>query len=101
MHAKKDDDGSCFGVDIATGGVCDTFASFVWEPVDMKRNALYAATEAACLILSIDETVRNPKSENPQDSMPVGGKGKGKGLSTGGRGMAGMMAGRKGVKRLK
>lgn len=99
MHAKKDEDCSRYGVDILTGGVCDTFASYVWEPVDMKRNALFAATEAACLILSIDETVRNPKSEQPGDSTPIGGKGKGKG--TGGRGMAGMVAGRKGVRRLK
>jgi|EP00670_Eutreptiella_braarudii_P005943 T-complex protein 1 subunit eta len=98
MHAKKDEDGSLYGVDIETGGVCDTLAKYVWEPVDMKRNALYAATEAANLILSIDETVRNPKSEQPGDNTPVGGKG---GKGTGGRGMAGMMAGRRGVKRLK
>jgi len=32
----------------------------------IKTNALSAATEAACLILSIDETVRNPQSEEAQ-----------------------------------
>eukprot|EP00667_Euglena_gracilis_P007729 EG_transcript_7809 len=95
MHAKKEEEGIYYGVDIETGGVCDTFAKYVWEPVEMKRNALYAATEAANLILSIDETVRNPKSEQPGDNVPVGGKG------TGGKGMSGMMAGRRGVRRLK
>lgn len=47
----------------------------------MKVNALKAATEAACTILSIDETVRNPKSEQEEQqrrikqSMPqAGGK---------------------------
>jgi len=95
IHATKEDEGALFGVDIENGGACDTYAKYVWEPVDMKRNALYAATEAATLILSIDETVRNPKSEQPMDNVPVGGKG------TGGRGLAGMVAGRRGVRRLK
>lgn len=42
-------------------GVCDTFKSGVWEPTINKRNSLRSATEAACLILSIDETVKNPQ----------------------------------------
>jgi len=31
----------------------------------MKLNAVNAATEAACLILSIDETIRAPRPEQP------------------------------------
>lgn len=51
----------------------------------MKLNAIASATEAACLILSVDETVRNPKSEAPDagPAMPGGGRGRGRG---GGRG---------------
>jgi len=41
--------------------VCDAFQSYIWEPVLVKESALNAATEAACLILSIDETVKNPQ----------------------------------------
>merc|ERR1711957_1050009 len=63
-HAQ-DEDGKWFGVDIAEGDICDTFASGVWEPSDNKRNSLGAAAEAACVILSIDETVVNPKSQDP------------------------------------
>ena len=37
----------------------------VWEPAINKINSYTAATEAACVILSIDETVRNPQSEQP------------------------------------
>lgn len=44
-------------------GVCNTYTNFIWEPILVKQNALAAATEAACTILSIDETVRNPKSD--------------------------------------
>jgi T-complex protein 1 subunit eta len=45
------------GVDVNTGGVVDTYNAFVWEPSLVKINALQSATEAACLILSVDETV--------------------------------------------
>lgn len=60
-HAKG---ATWFGVDIENEGVCDTLEAFVWEPALVKRNALAAASEAACMILSVDETVKNPKSEN-------------------------------------
>lgn len=64
------------GVDIDNNGVCDTFEKFVWEPALVKKNAITAATEAACLILSVDETVKNPKSEGlDQSGQPVPGMG--------------------------
>ena len=78
------------------GGVVDTYKSFVWEPALVKLNAVTAATEAACLVLSIDETVRNPRSEQPGGGgggMPAGGMGgrgmgmMGRGRGRGGRGM--------------
>jgi len=65
VHAKGPE-GKWFGVDINTGGITDTFDTFVWEPSIVKINSITAATEAACLILSIDETVKNPKSEDPK-----------------------------------
>ncbi|XP_026190677.1 T-complex protein 1 subunit eta [Cyclospora cayetanensis] len=52
------------GVDCINGGVADSMAAHVWEPAIVKQHALAAATEAACLILSIDETITQP---NPQD----------------------------------
>jgi len=59
-HAQGEE-GRNFGVDIINDiGICDTYESFVWEPTVVRQNALSAATEAACTILSIDETVRNP-----------------------------------------
>jgi len=85
-HARG---GKWFGVDVIENGVCDTFEAFVWEATVMKRNALLAATEAACLILSVDETVRNPASEKPDAGGMPGGKGmmgKGRGGGRFGRG---------------
>ena len=40
--------------------------AFVWEPSLVKINAVQAAVEAACLILSVDETIKNQESEQPQ-----------------------------------
>ncbi|KIP11784.1 hypothetical protein PHLGIDRAFT_83108 [Phlebiopsis gigantea 11061_1 CR5-6] len=56
-----------FGVDVdGSEGVRDNMEAFVWEPSLVKLNAISSATEAACLILSVDETVRNPQSEAQQ-----------------------------------
>ena len=57
--------GQWFGVDLHEGDIRDTFAAGVWEPSDNKMNSFAAATEAACLILSIDETVVAPQSQDP------------------------------------
>eukprot|EP00557_Chaetoceros_sp_GSL56_P000137 CAMPEP_0176499538 /NCGR_PEP_ID=MMETSP0200_2-20121128/12984_1 /TAXON_ID=947934 /ORGANISM="Chaetoceros sp., Strain GSL56" /LENGTH=585 /DNA_ID=CAMNT_0017897971 /DNA_START=99 /DNA_END=1856 /DNA_ORIENTATION=+ len=62
---SQDSDGKWYGVDIAEGSICDTFESGVWEPSDNKCNSIAAASEAACVILSIDETVVNPRSQDP------------------------------------
>jgi T-complex protein 1 subunit eta len=75
-----------FGVDVIENDVCDTMEAFVWEATVMKRNALAAATEAACLILSVDETVRNPASEQPDKGNYPGKGGRGRGGGRFGRG---------------
>jgi T-complex protein 1 subunit eta len=97
-------EGRWMGVDVLNEGICDTFASGVWEPSENKLNSLASATEAACCILSIDETVRNPQSEQPGAPSQGVGLGAGGGGGTGrmvseamgGRGMSGMMGGRGG-----
>ena len=33
------------------------------EPAIVKANAITAASEATCLLLSVDETVKNPRSD--------------------------------------
>lgn len=45
------------GVDFDHEGVRDNMVAFVWEPSLVKVNAIQAAVEAACLILSVDETI--------------------------------------------
>jgi T-complex protein 1 subunit eta len=122
-HAQVTEGGRWIGVDVlqdasvlyssdsdaaSSSGVCDTLERGVWEPATNKSNALAAAAEAACVILSIDETVRNPQSEKPgapSQGVGLGAGGGGRGgrmvsEAMGGRGMAGMMGrggGRRGV----
>ncbi|KAJ9659388.1 T-complex protein 1 subunit eta [Neophaeococcomyces mojaviensis] len=54
------------GVDFDHEGVRNNMEAFVWEPALVKVNAIQAAVEAACLILSVDETIKNEQSEAPQ-----------------------------------
>lgn len=71
--------GKWFGVDIVSEGITDNFEACVWEPSLVKINALTAASEAACLILSVDETVKNPRSAVDGPSGPAAGLGRGRG----------------------
>lgn len=87
-HAQPD--GTWFGIDINNEDIGNTLDSFVWEPSLIKQNAIAAATEAACLILSIDETVTNPQSEKPQNTPLPRGGGRGRGGMGGMAGMAGL-----------
>jgi T-complex protein 1 subunit eta len=88
LRQKHAQGGKWFGVDIVNGGICDTYESFVWEPVLVKKNALTAAAEAACLILSVDETIRNEQSDKPQAGPMQGGRPMPKGMM--GRGVRSM-----------
>jgi T-complex protein 1 subunit eta len=99
-YVSEGDAGRWFGVDIMNGGICNTFETFVWEPTLVKRNALASATEAACLILSIDETVKNAESDAAKKEAAGRGRG-GAGMPLSKSGMGGMFAGAPGVSKMK
>lgn len=72
---QKHHQGKCwYGVDIVNEDIADNMDACVWEPAIVKINALTAACEAACLILSVDETIKNPSSQAQQG----GGRGMGR-----------------------
>ncbi|KAB0790184.1 hypothetical protein PPYR_15483 [Photinus pyralis] len=67
---QKHAQGNCwYGVDINNEDISDNFVACIWEPAIVKVNALTAACEATCLILSVDETIKNQKSG---DAPPPG-----------------------------
>jgi T-complex protein 1 subunit eta len=65
-HTQDAEEGIWFGVDVINGRTADMYKEFVWEPELVRINVISAATEAACTILSVDQTIKNPKSEQQQ-----------------------------------
>jgi len=92
-HSQDPVGGLWFGVDVNNGAICDTFKAHVWEPASNKLNSIAAAAEAACLVLSVDETVRNPQSEQAKTAKGGGGRGAPMSAAMGGQGLRGMGAG--------
>ncbi|CAI8047860.1 T-complex protein 1 subunit eta [Geodia barretti] len=78
LRQKHAEGGKWFGVDIMNEDVADNFDACVWEPAMVKINAITGATEAAALILSVDETIKNPKSgaNDPPPALPGRGRGR-------------------------
>ncbi|KAF2459417.1 chaperonin Cpn60/TCP-1 family [Lineolata rhizophorae] len=77
------------GVDFVNEGIANNLDNYVWEPSLVKVNAIQAAVEAACLILSVDETIKNEESRQPegppQRGLPPGAaqrvmRGRGRGM---------------------
>jgi len=79
LRQKHAGDGIWYGVDVLNEDIADNFDACVWEPAIVKSNAITAASEAACLLLSVDETVKNPRSGQGDQQMPPGGMGRGRG----------------------
>ncbi|KAK7508684.1 hypothetical protein BaRGS_00000250 [Batillaria attramentaria] len=76
LRQKHAQGGTWFGVNILQEDIADNFEDCVWEPAVVKINALTAASEATCLILSVDETIKNPRSGG--GDAPAGGRGRGR-----------------------
>ncbi|XP_051893490.1 T-complex protein 1 subunit eta [Pristis pectinata] len=77
LRAKHAQGGTWYGVDVNNEDIADNFEACVWEPAVVRINALTAASEAACLILSVDETIKNPRSTVDASAMSKG-RGRGK-----------------------
>ena len=73
-----------FGLNAYTGQVEDMYELGVVEPLRIKVQALQSATDAASLILRIDDVLAGVKKEGQEERMP------GRGGMPGGMGMGGM-----------
>ncbi|OQV12945.1 T-complex protein 1 subunit eta [Hypsibius exemplaris] len=68
-----------FGINVFTEGIADNYAACIWEPSLVKINALTAASEACCQILSVDELIKHSKGGNEYeapDALPGRGRGR-------------------------
>ncbi len=85
------------GLDAYTGDVVNMQDDGVVEPLRVKTQAVESATEAAVMILRIDDVIAagdlkgGGSSDDDEDEMPPGGGGMGGGMGGMGGGMGGMM----------
>ncbi len=59
-----------YGIDVVNGKVADLAAKDIFEPLAVKEQVINAATEAACMILRIDDVIAASK---PKDMPKPGG----------------------------
>jgi len=71
-HEKAD--GHLMGVDVFTGKIADMQDKGVIEPLSVKEQAVKSATEAACMILRIDDVIAasKPKTAGPGEPPEAG-----------------------------
>jgi chaperonin GroEL (HSP60 family) len=72
--AHQSKDGLWTGVDVFKGGTRDMLKSGVLEPLKVKEQAIKSATEAASMILRIDDVIASAKPPpTPPGAGPGGG----------------------------
>jgi len=71
-HDKAD--GHLMGVDVFTGKIANMQDKGVIEPLSVKEQAVKSATEAACMILRIDDVIAASKPKEPKGGPPPGGE---------------------------
>ncbi|MDP2667612.1 MAG: TCP-1/cpn60 chaperonin family protein, partial [Nitrosopumilaceae archaeon] len=80
------------GVDVMKAKVANMKSSDIIEPLAVKQQIISAATEAACMILRIDDVISTSKTAGPphggEGGMPPGGM---PGMGMGGMGGMGGM----------
>ena len=70
LRARSTKGKASFGVDVLNGRVADLESENVFEPLAVKEQVINGATEAACMLLRIDDVIAASKSSH---SPPPGG----------------------------
>lgn len=81
LRAKQNKGMKWTGINVKSTNVLDMYKQNVLEPVVIKEQIIKSATEAACMILRIDDVIASSKSAG--GGMPPGGMG---GMPPGGMG---------------
>src|SRR5579875_2251574 len=84
LRSKHGQGKKWFGINCLQGKVGDMEAEEVFEPTAVKEQIIKSATEAASMILRIDDVIASSKSKAPPGGPPGGGAG---GLGGGGADM--------------
>jgi len=73
LRSKQSSGAHSFGIDARRGKVADMFKLDIVDPLAVKEQVIKSATEAACMLLRIDDVIASSKSSGP--SGPPGGMG--------------------------
>jgi thermosome len=73
IRAKHAEGGKWFGIEAKEGKIKDMFKEQVIEPLAVKEQIIRSATEAACMILRIDDVIASGKSKAPAGPPPGAG----------------------------
>jgi chaperonin GroEL (HSP60 family) len=82
LRSKHEGDGSTFGLDAYSGDVEDMIGEGVIEPLQIKTQAISSGSEAAMMILRIDDVIAGKESEGGEEGP--GGPGGAPGGAPGG-----------------
>ncbi|MXV62653.1 thermosome subunit [Natronorubrum sp. JWXQ-INN-674] len=95
LRADHDAGDTSSGLDAFTGDTIDMDSEGVYEPLRVKTQAIESATEAAVMLLRIDDVIAAGDlavaDDDGDEEMPPGGGGMGGGMGGMGGGMGGMM----------
>ena len=72
LRAAHEGGGVWMGVDVLGGGVNDMMRLEVYEPLAVKKQVIKSATEAATMILKIDDVIAAGRSRSPPSPMSSG-----------------------------
>jgi archaeal chaperonin len=90
LRAKQNKGAKWTGVDVKNTVVADMFKQQVLEPLSVKEQIIKSATEAAAMLLRIDDVIASSKSKMPAGPPGGGMGGMGGGMGGMGGGMGGM-----------
>jgi chaperonin GroEL (HSP60 family) len=62
-----------FGIDVLNGKIAEMASKNIYEPLLVKENMINAATEAASMILRIDDVIASSKSKDMPNPGGMGG----------------------------
>ncbi|NOJ26628.1 MAG: thermosome subunit [Nitrososphaera sp.] len=79
LRSKSSTGKARYGIDVVNGKVADLAAKDIYEPLAVKEQVINAATEAACMILRIDDVIAASKSKDMPKPGGHGGMGGGMG----------------------
>lgn len=75
LRSKATTGKATYGIDVLNGKVDNLEPKQIYEPLAVKEQVVNAATEAACMILRIDDVIAASKSSPKIPSGPPGGMG--------------------------